>query len=61
MTPQKGLTPRCKKPRDWSITKKEMGDKSTINIIKDTSGKPNRTYDDARNVKNYKGRVVDGR
>ncbi len=38
-----------------------MGDKSTINIIKDTSGKPNRTYDDARNVKNYKGRVVDGR
>jgi hypothetical protein len=37
-----------------------MGDKSTISIIKDTLGKPSRAYDDARNVKNYKGWVVVG-
>ncbi len=35
-----------------------MGDRSAISIIKDTLGKPSRAYDDARNVKNYKGRVV---
>lgn len=38
-----------------------MGDRSTINIIKDTLGKPSHTYDDARNVKIYKGKVIDGR
>jgi hypothetical protein len=38
-----------------------MGDRSAISIIKDTLGKPSRTYDDARNVKNYKGKDVDGR
>ncbi len=31
-----------------------MGDRSAINIIKDTLGKPSRAYDDAHNVKNYK-------
>jgi hypothetical protein len=38
-----------------------MGDKSAISIIKDILGKPSRAYDDAHNVKNYKGRAVDGR
>jgi hypothetical protein len=38
-----------------------MGDRSTINIIKDRLGKPSRTSNDACNVKNYKGKVVDGR
>jgi hypothetical protein len=38
-----------------------MGDRSTISIIKDTLGKPSRTYNDARNVKKYKVKVVDGR
>jgi hypothetical protein len=34
--------------------------KSALNIIKDTLGKPSHTYDDTPNVKNYKGKVVDG-
>jgi hypothetical protein len=38
-----------------------MGDRSAISIIKDTLGKPSRTYDDAHSVKNYKGKVVDCR
>jgi hypothetical protein len=38
-----------------------MGNISTISIVKGTLGKPSRAYDDARNVKIYKGRVVDGR
>jgi hypothetical protein len=38
-----------------------MGDRSAISITKDTLGKPSRIYDDAYNVKNYKGWIVDGR
>jgi hypothetical protein len=38
-----------------------MGDRSTINIIKDTLGKPSHAYNDARNVKNNKGKAIDGR
>jgi hypothetical protein len=38
-----------------------MGDKSAISIIKDTLGKTNHAYDDAYNVKNYKGKAIDGR
>jgi hypothetical protein len=38
-----------------------MGDISTISIIKDTLGKTSHTYDVAHNVKNYKGKAIDGR
>jgi len=49
------------KLKNQSITKKEMGDKSTISIIKDTFGKTSHAYNDAHNVKNYKGKAIDGR
>jgi hypothetical protein len=38
-----------------------MGDRSTTNIIKDRLGKLSHTSNDARNVKIYNGKVVDGR
>ncbi len=38
-----------------------MGDKSAISIIKDTIGKTSHAYDDAHNVKNCKGKAINGR
>ncbi len=38
-----------------------MGDILTITIIKDTLGKTSYAYDDSHNVKNYKGKAIDGR
>lgn len=37
-----------------------MGDRSAISTPRDTLGKTSRTYDDARNVKDFEGRAVDG-
>ena len=59
-TPNQRLTPRYKKPRDQSIDKKEMGDRSAISTSRDTLGKQSRAYDNAHNVKDFKGRAVDG-
>ena len=59
-TPKQRLTPRYKKPRDQSIDKKEMGDRSAISTSRDTLGKQSRAYDNAHNVKDFKGRAVDG-
>lgn len=46
--------------RDQSINEKEMGDRSAISTLKDTLDKASRVYDNARNVKDFEGRAVDG-
>jgi len=38
-----------------------MGDISMISIIKDTLDKTSHIYDVVHNVKNYKGKAIDGR
>jgi len=41
-------------------TKKKMGDRSAISTPKDTLGKASRACDNARNVKNFGERAVNG-